>query len=172
MTEFQTFFIGGTDHLCLSGLQFLSWTWKSYTANGFSIVPCPPHISEIRFYLKIYGKFEYFLDIYTLDRSIEASCQRGILSEVCAVGCPEKQPVAQNNWLSYMWVNIYNSWVFMHFWRAATYFCINTNFSEKYTSNLGIDQFLNAHLSNIYFFSSFQRTTFLEAKRVEQHPTW
>ena len=40
-------------------------------------------------------------------------------------------------------------WVFMHFWGATTYFCIYTNFSEKYTSNPGTDHFLNVHLSNI-----------------------
>ena len=46
----------------------------------------------------------------------------------------------------------------MHFWGAAIYFCIYTNFSEKYTSNPGTDHFLNVHLSNMFCLCLFHRT--------------
>ena len=54
---------------------------------------------------------------------------------------------------------------------AATYFCIYTNFSEKYTSNSVTNHFLNVHLLNTFCLYSFDRTTFLKSRRVERHPT-
>ena len=97
--------------------------------------------------------------------------------DTCILWCPEKQQVAQNNWLSYMWDNVYLK---RHQQIIGEFSCIFeerpsifvfTPIFWKNTPVIRVPTIFFMYTFQIFFFCSFQRTTFLKSTRVERHPT-